>query len=87
MTGNDPARYRIHTALNVNPKANAVKSCANYLPSGAPTVTRALQAAGYRTGHFGKVSSGFGLHTSNAPPSPPPTRHGLAGLCCRRLMP
>ena len=55
MTGNDPARYRIHTALNNNWAANAKDGQANFLAPSTLTVTKILQGNGWRTGHFGKV--------------------------------
>jgi arylsulfatase A-like enzyme len=54
MTGRAPARFSIHTALNVHWSANAVEGQANFLPPSVPTVTKLLQDAGWRTGHFGK---------------------------------
>ena len=54
MTGRDPARFRIHTALNGDWDANAAQDQANFLDSSVPTVTRLLQENGWRTGHFGK---------------------------------
>ena len=55
MTGRAPARFRIHTALNVHWAANAAEGQANFLEPSVPTVTKLLQGAGWRTGHFGKV--------------------------------
>lgn len=54
MTGRDPARFRIHTALNGDWNANAAQDQADYLDPSVATVTRLLQDNGWRTGHFGK---------------------------------
>ena len=54
MTGIDPSRLAIHTALNGNWTVNGVQGQSNYLNTTVPTVTALLKAAGYRTGHFGK---------------------------------
>jgi hypothetical protein len=67
MSGRVPARFSIHTALNVHWAANAAEGQANFLDPSTPTVTRLLQDAGWRTGHFGKCVH----HASGAtlPPS------------------
>jgi N-acetylgalactosamine-6-sulfatase len=54
MTGRDPSRFRIHTALSGNWAANAAEDQADYLETSVVTVTSLLQSAGYATGHFGK---------------------------------
>ena len=54
MTGREPARFSIHTALNNNWTANAAQGQADYLPPETVTITRLLHQAGYRVGHFGK---------------------------------
>ena len=54
MTGREPARFSIHTALNNNWTANAAQGQADFLPPETVTITRLLHQAGYRVGHFGK---------------------------------
>jgi arylsulfatase A-like enzyme len=54
MTGRGPSQFRIDTALNGDWPTNAQQGQANFLPATTPTVTSLLQAAGYRTGHYGK---------------------------------
>ena len=54
MTGIDPARFRIHTALNADAKKNSQIHQANFLPADTPTVTSILQSSGMVTGHYGK---------------------------------
>ena len=53
MTGRGPSQFRIDTALNVHWPADDAKGMAHFLPVETMTVTRLLQDAGYRTGHFG----------------------------------
>ena len=54
MTGRDPARLHIHTALNVDWDANAAEGQANFLDPTVPTITSLLHDTGWRVGHFGK---------------------------------
>ena len=54
MTGREPARFSIHTALNVNWTANAAQGQADFLPPETVTITHLLHQAGYRVGHYGK---------------------------------
>ena len=54
MTGQFPARSRIHTAITGSPKTNEARGVANFLDPQLPTVTSLLKAAGYATAHFGK---------------------------------
>ena len=65
MTGRVPARFSIHTAINVHWSANAQEGQANFLPPAVPTVTRILQDAGWRVGHFGKWHLGAGNNDVN----------------------
>ncbi len=82
MTGNDPSRYRIHTALNVRWDQNAAQDQANYLQTSVPTITRLLQREGWTTGHFGKWHLGSGANASNASQSAPlPTAYGIDRSC------
>ena len=63
MTGHYPARHRIHRHLS-NHGHNKHNKMPDFLNPKATTVTRLLQQAGYRVGHFGKWHLG---HTKNAP--------------------
>lgn len=82
MTGRDPSRFRIHTALNGNWAANAAQDQANYLSPSEQTVTRLLQRSGWQTGHFGKWHLGSGSNASNASQfAPHPTAYGIDSSC------
>jgi hypothetical protein len=59
MTGRDPSRFRIHTALNGHWDLNAKYNQSNFLPTEVLTVTKLLQTNGYATGHYGKVPYSF----------------------------
>jgi len=59
MTGQYPARHRIHGHL-AQPELNAKRAMPNWLDPKAATVTRLLQQAGYATAHFGKWHLGGG---------------------------
>jgi len=59
MTGQYPARHRIHGHL-AQPEHNAKRGMPNWLDPKAVTVTRLLQQAGYKTAHFGKWHLGSG---------------------------
>ena len=59
MTGLDPSRVRIHTALNVRWEANEAADQANYLDPKTTTVTALLNKEGWRVGHFGKWHLGM----------------------------
>ena len=54
MTGQFPARHRIHTAITGAPAANERHGTAEFLDPTVPTVTALLARAGYATAHFGK---------------------------------
>ncbi len=64
MTGQFPARNRIHHAITGG-SDNEDRGVANFLDPAVPTVTALLKQAGYATGHFGKWHL-----THNAGPSP-----------------
>eukprot|EP00937_MAST-01D_sp_MAST-1D-sp2_P004175 g4175.t1 len=84
MTGREPARFSIHTALNVNWTANANQGQADFLPPTTPTVTSLLQASGYRVGHFGKwhLGSGAGLLPNGTQARAPlPAAYGIDDSC------
>jgi arylsulfatase A-like enzyme len=69
LTGTYPARWKIHTFLQTR-AGNRAAHQADFLDSKAPSVARALKAAGYATGHFGKWHMGGGRDVKNAPPFP-----------------
>ena len=59
MTGHYPARHRIHGHIAAE-EQNGQRGMPNFLDPDAHTVTRLLQQAGYKTGHFGKWHLGHG---------------------------
>jgi N-acetylgalactosamine-6-sulfatase len=82
MTGRDPSRFRIHTALNHNWATNAAQDQADFLDPATPTVTSLLQGAGWRTGHFGKWHLGSGANvTGDNASAPVPTAYGIDESC------
>ncbi len=70
MTGQFPSRHRIHGHL-ANHSRNRARGMPDWLDSDAPLVSRQLQAAGYRTAHFGKWHLGSGKH------APDPAAYGF----------
>jgi arylsulfatase A-like enzyme len=82
MTGRDPSRFRIHTALNHNWTTNAAQDQADFLDPATVTVTSLLQRAGWRTGHFGKWHLGSGANVTGGNVSAPvPTDYGIDESC------
>jgi len=67
LTGMFPAHWRITSYLQTR-KGNAGCEQADFLDPNAPSIPRALKAAGYATGHFGKWHMGGGRDVTNAPP-------------------
>lgn len=65
-TGTYPSRWSIHSYLNSREK-NRERGMADWLDVRAPTLARALQQAGYATGHFGKWHMGGGRDVGDAP--------------------
>ena len=59
MTGHYPARHRIHGHISTE-EQNAQRGMPNFLAPETHTVTRLLNKAGYKTGHFGKWHLGHG---------------------------
>lgn len=73
MTGQFPGRMGIHGGLS-GIEQNTRFGMVNYLDPEIPTITRLLQDAGYRTGHFGK------WHLGHTPDAPSPTAYGIDDL-------
>ena len=67
LTGMYPARWRITNFLQTRAGNRACEQ-ADFLDPRAPSIGRALKAAGYVTGHFGKWHMGGGRDVTNAPP-------------------
>ena len=65
-TGQFPARWRISSYL-ASRKENEQRGLAQWLDPRAPTLARALQQAGYATGHFGKWHMGGQRDVGEAP--------------------
>jgi len=65
-TGQNPARWRINSFL-ASRRENERRGIANWLDPKAPTLARALQTAGYATGHFGKWHMGGQRDVGEAP--------------------
>jgi arylsulfatase A-like enzyme len=70
MTGQYPARHRIHGHY-ADQKQNAARGMSNWLDPKVPNLGSLLKSAGYATAHFGK------WHLGNGPGAPDPTAYGL----------
>jgi arylsulfatase A-like enzyme len=65
-TGQYPHRWRISSYLD-NRQTNNDRGMAQWLSTDAPVLARALQEAGYKTGHFGKWHMGGQRDVTDAP--------------------
>lgn len=70
MTGQYPARHRIHDYL-ADPAKNKRRAIPNYLDPTPVMLTRLLQQNGYATGHFGK------WHLGRGEGAPAPGEYGI----------
>lgn len=71
MTGQYPARHRVHTAISNSPQDNSKQEMANYLDPRSTLITRLFKENGYKTGHFGK------WHLGSTPDAPLPLDYGI----------
>jgi arylsulfatase A-like enzyme len=67
LTGNFPARWKIHSFLQTR-AGNAAVGQADFVDPKAPSIARTLKGAGYATAHIGKWHMGGGRDVTNAPP-------------------
>jgi arylsulfatase A-like enzyme len=75
MTGQFPGRLGIHSALG-GAEVDAKMGLVKYLDPKTPTITKLLQDAGYKTGHFGK------WHLGHTPDAPSPAAYGIDDVKC-----
>jgi arylsulfatase A-like enzyme len=66
LTGQYPARHRIHSYLASRAR-NRARGMADFLDPKAPSLARHFQKAGYATAHFGKWHMGGGRDVDDAP--------------------
>jgi N-acetylgalactosamine-6-sulfatase len=72
LTGHYPERYAIHQHFSTV-EHHQRYGMPDWLPETAPSLARMLQAAGYRTGHFGK----WHLTNTPVPDAPTPAAYGF----------
>jgi arylsulfatase A-like enzyme len=72
MTGHFPARYAVYQHF-ADHALNRQRGMPDWLDPKAPMVSRMLQQAGYRTGHFGK----WHLTSESIPDAPHPRAYGF----------
>jgi arylsulfatase A-like enzyme len=77
LTGQFPARWRITSFLQTR-AGNRECEQVDFLDPAAPSLARALQAAGYATAHIGKWHLGGGTHGVCGSSSHRFTKHGLS---------
>jgi Sulfatase len=66
LTGQYPARWRMHSYLNNRPE-NKRRGMPDWLDPQAPSLARTLKQAGYATAHVGKWHLGGGRDVGDAP--------------------
>lgn len=71
MTGHYPARHRVHGHFTDKKAQNSNRGMPSWLDPNATTVTKLLQQAGYRVGHFGK------WHLGHVVDAPEPGAYGI----------
>lgn len=71
MTGQYPARHRIHRHFTRNHELNASRNMPDFLDPNVTLITRQLQENGYKTGHFGK------WHLGATADAPSPSKYGI----------
>ncbi len=67
LTGMNPGRWQITSYLQTR-AGNRDAEMADFLDPAAPTLSRAMHTAGYKTAHFGKWHLGGGRDVKDAPP-------------------
>lgn len=71
MTGQYPARHRIHRHLTTIHKRQASLNMPDFLDPNATLLTKLMQTSGYKTGHFGK------WHLGGTKDAPSPSAYGI----------
>ena len=71
MTGQYPARHRIHRHLTTDHRRQVSLNMPDFLDPNVTLLTKLMQADGYKTGHFGK------WHLGATKESPSPSEYGI----------